>query len=164
VGLHCCFARDEGGGDLLVGAALCHVCEDFGLARAECRHGVLAHQVPASAGHVADEASGDRRGLDGLAAGDVVDGRDELDCWCVLEQVAARAGLEGADSEPCSRPWHCGLAQSLWSAGAPAHSDNVPTASLEFWLPWSVALLIGLAVALGITALRNRRRERTPAA
>ena len=57
--------------------------------------------------------------------------------------------------------WAVAVAMVGWG---PAHSDNVPTASLEFWLPWSVALLVGLAVALGITALRNRRREGTPAA
>ena len=57
--------------------------------------------------------------------------------------------------------WAVAVAMVGWG---PAHSDNVPTASLEFWLPWSVALLVGLAVALGITALRNRRRKAAQAA
>lgn len=57
--------------------------------------------------------------------------------------------------------WAGAVAMVGWG---PAHSDNVPTASPEFWLPWAVALLIGLALTLGITALRNRRREQTPAA
>jgi hypothetical protein len=55
--------------------------------------------------------------------------------------------------------WAVAVAMVGWG---PAHSDNVTTASLEFWLPWSVALLVGLALALGITALRNRGREGTP--
>ena len=57
--------------------------------------------------------------------------------------------------------WAVAVAMVGWG---PAHSDNVPTASLEFWLPWSIALLIGLALAFGITALRNRRRKTAQAA
>jgi hypothetical protein len=57
--------------------------------------------------------------------------------------------------------WAVAVAMVGWG---PAHSDNVPTASLEFWLPWSIALLVGLAIAFGITALRNRRRKETQAA
>ena len=52
--------------------------------------------------------------------------------------------------------WAVAVAMVGWG---PAHSDNVPTASLEFWLPWSIALLVGLALAFGITGLRNRRRK-----
>jgi hypothetical protein len=57
--------------------------------------------------------------------------------------------------------WSVAVAMVGWG---PAHSGNVPTSSLEFWLPWSIALLVGLALALGITALRNRRRGGTPVA
>ena len=57
--------------------------------------------------------------------------------------------------------WAVAVAMVGWG---PAHSDNVPTASLEFWLPWSIALLVGLALAFGITALRNRRRKAAQAA
>jgi hypothetical protein len=54
--------------------------------------------------------------------------------------------------------WAVAVAMVGWG---PAHSDNVKTASLEFWLPWSIALLVGLALAFGITALRNRRKAQT---
>ncbi|MDQ1643198.1 MAG: hypothetical protein QOJ90_2549 [Actinomycetota bacterium] len=57
--------------------------------------------------------------------------------------------------------WAVAVAMVGWG---PAHSDNVRTASLEFWLPWSIALLVGLAIAFGVSALRNRGRERTSAA
>ncbi|MDQ1586371.1 MAG: hypothetical protein QOH80_1736 [Actinomycetota bacterium] len=57
--------------------------------------------------------------------------------------------------------WAVAVAMVGWG---PAHSDNVQTASLEFWLPWSIALLVGLAIAFGVSALRNRSRERTSAA
>ena len=39
----------------------------------------------------------------------------------------------------------------------PAKSDGVHVASLGFWIPWVVVLLIGVAVAAGIGALRQRR-------
>jgi hypothetical protein len=56
--------------------------------------------------------------------------------------------------------WAVAVAMVGWG---PAHSDNVETASLEFWLPWGVALVIGLLIAVGVSALRNRRRARVDA-
>jgi hypothetical protein len=50
--------------------------------------------------------------------------------------------------------WAVAVAMVGWG---PAHSDNVPTASLEFWVPWSAALAVGLLLVLGVAALRARR-------
>jgi hypothetical protein len=43
----------------------------------------------------------------------------------------------------------------------PAHSDNVETASLGFWVPWLVVLAIGLVLVLGVTFLKDRRSRGT---
>ena len=56
--------------------------------------------------------------------------------------------------------WAVAVAMVGWG---PAHSDGVTTASLGFWVPWGVALVVGLAVALGVSALRSRRRARVDA-
>jgi hypothetical protein len=56
--------------------------------------------------------------------------------------------------------WAVAVAMVGWG---PAHSDGVTTASLGFWVPWCIALVVGLAVALGVSALRSRRRPQVEA-
>ena len=57
--------------------------------------------------------------------------------------------------------WAVAVAMVGWG---PAHSDGVTTASVGFWVPGGVALVIGLAVAFGVSTLRSRRRDRVGAA
>ena len=57
--------------------------------------------------------------------------------------------------------WAVAVALVGWG---PAHSDGVTTASLGFWVPWGVALVVGLGVAFGVSTLRSRRRARAGAA
>lgn len=39
----------------------------------------------------------------------------------------------------------------------PAHNAAVHTRSVGFWVPWGVVLVIGIALAYGITYVRQRR-------
>lgn len=57
--------------------------------------------------------------------------------------------------------WAVAVALVGWG---PAHSDGVTTASLGFWVPWGIALAVGLAVSFGVSTLRSRRRARVGAA
>jgi hypothetical protein len=50
--------------------------------------------------------------------------------------------------------WAVAVAMVGWG---PAHSDDVETASLGFWVPWLVVLAIGLALVLGVAVLKARR-------
>jgi hypothetical protein len=43
----------------------------------------------------------------------------------------------------------------------PAHSDGVHTDSFGFWIPWAIALLVGLGAASLASYLRTRRSART---
>ena len=56
--------------------------------------------------------------------------------------------------------WAVAVAMVGWG---PAHSAGVTTASLGFWVPWGLALVVGLAVALGVSTLRSRRGARVGA-
>jgi hypothetical protein len=51
--------------------------------------------------------------------------------------------------------WAISVAMVGWG---PANSDGVHTDSLGFWIPWSVALCIGLGVTSMVSFLRTRRR------
>lgn len=50
--------------------------------------------------------------------------------------------------------WAICLAMVGWG---PAHNSNVHTRSAGFWVPWSIVLLIGMALVFGITHVRARR-------
>jgi hypothetical protein len=52
--------------------------------------------------------------------------------------------------------WAISVAMVGWG---PANSDGVHTDSLGFWIPWSIALCIGLGVTSMMTFLRTRRRS-----
>ena len=54
--------------------------------------------------------------------------------------------------------WAICVAMVGWG---PAHSDGVHTDSLGFWIPWSIALAVGLAVASLVSYLRMRRMRRS---
>jgi hypothetical protein len=49
--------------------------------------------------------------------------------------------------------WAVALAMVGWG---PAHSDGVQTSSLGFWVPWAVVLVIGVALVLGVSMVRER--------
>ena len=51
--------------------------------------------------------------------------------------------------------WAVCLAMVGWG---PAHNSDVHTRQAGFWVPWTIALLIGLGVCYGISSLRQRRR------
>ncbi|MGZ4498625.1 MAG: hypothetical protein ACXVWZ_14225 [Nocardioides sp.] len=52
--------------------------------------------------------------------------------------------------------WAISVAMVGWG---PAYSDGVHTDSLGFWVPWSIALGVGLGVAGPAACLRDRRRR-----
>jgi hypothetical protein len=54
--------------------------------------------------------------------------------------------------------WAVSVAMVGWG---PAHSDGVHTDSLGFWIPWTIALLMGLGAASLVSYLRTRRSSRT---
>lgn len=52
--------------------------------------------------------------------------------------------------------WAISVAMVGWG---PANSDGVHTDSLGFWIPWSIALCIGLGLTSLVSFLRTRRRR-----
>jgi uncharacterized membrane protein YecN with MAPEG domain len=55
--------------------------------------------------------------------------------------------------------WVFGCAMVAWG---PAHNSNVHLDSLGFWGPWSILLLIVVALVFGVEALKRRwARPRT---
>ena len=50
--------------------------------------------------------------------------------------------------------WAISVAMVGWG---PANSDGVHTDSLGFWIPWSIALCIGLGLTSLVSFLRTRR-------
>lgn len=57
--------------------------------------------------------------------------------------------------------WAISVAMVGWG---PANSDGVHTDSLGFWIPWSIALCVGLALTSLVSFLRTRRRSTRVAA
>lgn len=56
--------------------------------------------------------------------------------------------------------WAICVAMVGWG---PAHNDSVHTRSAGFWVPWTIALAIGVALVFGIHFVRARRRAVKPA-
>ncbi|MDT4912639.1 MAG: hypothetical protein QOC66_1767 [Pseudonocardiales bacterium] len=52
--------------------------------------------------------------------------------------------------------WALAVAMVGWG---PAHNDGVHTDSIGFWVPWLIALAVGLGLATLMTVLRQRRRR-----
>lgn len=52
--------------------------------------------------------------------------------------------------------WAISVAMVGWG---PAYSDGVHTDSLGFWVPWSIALCLGLGLTALVSHLRARRRN-----
>ena len=51
--------------------------------------------------------------------------------------------------------WAVCLAMVGWG---PAHNSDVHTRKAGFWVPWTIALLIGLGLVFAISYFRERRR------
>jgi hypothetical protein len=54
--------------------------------------------------------------------------------------------------------WAISVAMVGWG---PARSDGVHTDSLGFWIPWAIALCVGLGSASLVAYFRTRRSART---
>lgn len=53
--------------------------------------------------------------------------------------------------------WAICLAMVGWG---PAHNSDVHTRAAGFWVPWTIVLVIGIALAYGITFVKERRAAR----